>query len=137
MEPTSTSVSSFIDGVASPVRRRDAQTLVQLMTRITGEAPAMWGPSIVGFGSYHYKYASGREGDAGAAAFSPRKGATTVYLPDGLDAYTEQLSRLGDHKTGAGCLYLTDLGNVDMSVLEDIIAESYRRVSADDFGSGG
>ncbi|MCC9174904.1 DUF1801 domain-containing protein [Arthrobacter sp. zg-Y179] len=136
MEPTSTSVSSFIDGVASPVRRRDAQTLVALMTRITGEQPAMWGPSIVGFGSYHYKYDSGREGDAGAAAFSPRKGATTVYLPDGVDMYAEQLSRLGNHTTGAGCLYIKDLAKVDLDVLGGIIAESYRRVTAETPGGG-
>lgn len=134
MEPTTASVSDFIDGVASPRRRRDATTLIDLMTRITGEQPAMWGPTIVGFGSYHYKYASGREGDAGAAGFSPRKAATTVYLPDGVGAHTEQLARLGDHTTGQACLYLKDLGKVDLGVLEEIITESYQRVTAGTFG---
>ena len=94
----------------------------------------MWGPTITGFGSYHYKYASGREGDACAAGFSPRKAATTVYLPDGVGAYPEQLARLGSHATGAGCLYMKDLDAVDLGVLEDIISESYGRVTAGTFG---
>ena len=134
MEPTSASVSDFIDAVASPTRKRDAHTLVDLMTRITGQEPVMWGPTIVGFGTYHYRYASGREGDAGAAGFSPRKAATTVYLPDGVGAYTDQLARLGAHTTGAGCLYLKDLSKIDLDVLEDIITESYQRVTAGTFG---
>ncbi|MBP3036698.1 DUF1801 domain-containing protein [Arthrobacter sp. zg-ZUI100] len=134
MEPTAASVSDFIDGVTSPTRKRDAHTLVDLMSRITGKEPAMWGPTIVGFGSYHYKYASGREGDAAAAGFSPRKAATTVYLPDGVGAYTAQLARLGTHTTGAGCLYLKDLSKIDLGVLEDIITESYQRVTAGTFG---
>lgn len=134
MEPSDASVSGFISGVASPRRRRDAETLIDLMTRITGEQPAMWGPSIIGFGSYHYKYASGREGDAGAAGFSPRRAATTVYLPDGVGAYTGQLARLGEHTTGLACLYLKDLDKVDLCVLEEIITESYQRVTAGTFG---
>lgn len=136
MEPSSGSVAEFIGGVNSPKRRRDAETLVSLLTRITGEQPAMWGPSIIGFGSYHYKYSSGREGDAGAAGFSPRKAATTLYLPDGVDAYTEQLARLGEHTTGVSCLYLKDLDKVDLGVLEEIITESYQRVTAETFGTG-
>ena len=134
MEKSAMSVSAFISGVASPVRRRDAEALVDLMARITGEQPAMWGPAIVGFGTYHYRYASGREGDASAAGFSPRKAATTVYLPDGVDAYTEQLARLGEHTTGVSCLYLKDLDKVDLSVLEEIITESYRRVTGGGMG---
>ena len=134
MEPTAASVSDFIDSVPSARRRRDAHTLLEVMTRITGEQLAMWGPTIVGFGSYHYKYASGREGDAAAAGFSPRKVATTVYLPDGVDAYRGKLARLGDHTTGVGCLYLKDLSTVDLGVLEEIITESYQRVTAGTFG---
>jgi hypothetical protein len=134
MNESGGSVREFIDGVSSPTRRRDAETLLDLMGRVTGETPAMWGPSIVGFGSYHYTYATGREGDAGAASFSPRKTATTVYLPDGVGAYTEQLERLGEHTTGVGCLYLKDLARIDLAVLEEVITASYRRVTAGTFG---
>ncbi|MCU1424129.1 MAG: hypothetical protein JWM51_420 [Microbacteriaceae bacterium] len=134
MNQSDASVRDFVDGVAAPVRRRDAETLIDLMGRVTGEQPAMWGPSIIGFGSYHYKYESGREGDAAAVGFSPRKAATTIYLPDGVGAYSEQLDRLGAHTTGVGCLYLKDLSTIDMAVLEQVITESYRRVTAGTFG---
>ena len=125
---------AHVETVASETRRRDAETLLELMARITGEEPRMWGPSIIGFGSYHYKYASGREGDAPTAGFSPRKAATSVYLPDGFGAYTKQLARLGEHKTGVGCLYLKDLAKIDLTVLESIITKSYRTVTVATFG---
>jgi hypothetical protein len=134
MKPTDASVREFVDGVPGAARRRDAETLIEIMQRVTGEPPRMWGPTIIGFGSYHYKYASGREGDAGAAGFSPRKAATTVYLPDGVGAYAEELGRLGEHTTGVGCLYLTHLDRVDLGVLESIVEQSYRRVTAGTFG---
>lgn len=134
MNATDDPVRAFIDAVGGETRRRDAETLLDMMTRITGEGARMWGPSIVGFGSYHYKYASGREGDAPAAGFSPRKAATTIYLPDGVGAYPEHLARLGEHTTGVGCLYLKDLGKVDLGTLEAIVDESYRRVTAGTFG---
>jgi hypothetical protein len=124
------SVRAYIEAVASPTRRRDAQTLLALITRITGETARLWGPSIIGFGSYHYKYASGREGDAPAAGFSPRKAASTVYLPDGVGAYPDQLARLGEHTTGVGCLYLKDLQKIDLGVLEEIIGSSFRTVTS-------
>src|SRR5690554_106154 len=89
-------------------RRRDAETLIGLISRATGEEPRMWG-SIVAFGSYHYRYASGREGDAPAAAFAARKGANTIYLSDGVAAHADLLERLGQHTTGVGCLYVKDL----------------------------
>ena len=95
----------------------------------------MWGPSIIGFGQYHYRYDSGREGDGPAASFSPRKAATTIYLPDGSGAYADRLSRLGPHTTGVGCLYLKDLATVDLGVLEEIVAESYRTVTSGTYGS--
>ena len=85
----------------------------------------MWGSSIVGYGTYHYRYESGREGDAPAAGFSPRKAATTVYLADGVAAYTALLERLGPHKTSVGCVYIKDLSEVDLDVLGQIIAQSY------------
>jgi hypothetical protein len=127
-------VQAHLDTVTGETRRRDAETLLELMARVTGEEPQLWGPSIIAFGSYHYKYASGREGDAPAAAFSPRKAATTVYLPDGVGTYASRLASLGDHKTGVGCLYLKDLARIDLAVLESIITESYRAVTAGTFG---
>lgn len=134
MRETGEAVRAHLDTVASKTRRRDADTLLELMARITGEEPRMWGPSIIGFGSYHYKYASGREGDAPASGFSPRKAATSVYLPDGIGTYTEQLAHLGEHNAGVGCLYLKDLAKTDLEVLESIITESYRAVTAGMFG---
>lgn len=136
-EPTGASVHEFIDKVAHPVRRRDAETLLELFSRVTGEPARMWGPSLIGFGEYHYVYESGREGDAGAAGFSPRKAATTVYLPDGVAAHTDALAKLGPHTTGQVCLYLKNLDDVDLDVLEEIVRDSYRVVSADGFGQYG
>ena len=127
-------VQDYIDSVPGETRRRDAETLVDLMGRVTGQEPAMWGKSIIGFGQYHYKYASGREGDAAAIGFAPRKAATTIYLLDGVGAYTEPLSRLGPHTTGVGCLYVKDLAKVDLGVLEAIVDESYRTLTAGTYG---
>ena len=93
----------------------------------------LWG-SIIGFGRYHYRYETGREGDAGGAGFAPRKAATVIYLADGIGAHEEALSRLGSHTTGVGCLYLKDLENVDLGVLEEIVRSSYRTVTAGTFG---
>jgi hypothetical protein len=133
--PTDVDVAQFLDAVENPVRRRDAATLTELMTRVTGEQPRMWGPTIVGFGSYHYSYPSGREGDSSAAGFSPRKAATTIYLPDGVGAYSELLGALGPHTTGKGCLYIKDLESVDVAVLEQVVRRSYATVTAGSFGS--
>lgn len=127
-------VQAFLDGVTDPVRRRDAETLLELMGRVSGEAAYLWGASIVGFGTYHYRYESGRQGDAPAASFSPRKAATTIYLPDGVGAHADALDRLGPHTTGVGCLYVKNLADVDLSVLEAIVARSYATVTAGTFG---
>lgn len=132
--PTDADVQEFVDAVAHPVRRRDAQRLLELYARVTGEEPRLWGPSIVGYGRYHYRYASGREGEAGAAGFSPRTAATTVYLPDGFDAYGEDLAALGPHTTSVSCLYLKDLDQVDLEVLERILRRSWATVTAPGFG---
>ena len=126
-------VAAYLERVTPSVRRRDAETLLALMGRATGEPPRLWGPSIVGFGQYHYRYASGREGDAPAASFAPRKAATTIYLADGVDAHSEALERLGPHTTGVGCLYLKDLAAVDLAVLEGIVTESYGTVTEGTF----
>jgi len=126
-------VQAYLDAVAGERRRRDARTLTELMQRVTGLEPQLWRAGIVAFGSYHYKYDSGREGDAPAAGFAPRKAASVVYLPDGVGAHADLLERLGPHTTGVGCLYLKDLGEVDLDVLETILARSFAEVSKGDF----
>ena len=132
MGDPSEAVRTYLDGVTPEKRRRDAEKLLELMTRVTGEPPQLWG-SIIGFGQYHYKYQSGREGDVAAAGFAPRKAATTIYLVDGVGRYEQQLERLGPHTTGVGCLYIKDLGKIDLSVLENIVAESYRTLTRDTY----
>jgi hypothetical protein len=134
MDPDEDGGCQYVERISSPRRRRDAEVLLALMARITGERPRMWGSSIVGFGSYHYRYESGREGDGPAASFSPRKSATSVYLPDGTGAHEAALAQLGPHTTGVGCLYLKDLDAVDLGVLERIIERSYRTVTAGTYG---
>jgi Domain of unknown function (DU1801) len=126
------SVRHHLDRVTPEKRRKDAETLLELMTRVTGESPRLWG-SIIGFGQYHYKYKSGREGDAPAAGFAPRTAATTIYLPDGIGRYEQQLKHLGPHTTGVGCLYIKDLDTIDLSVLKAIVAESYRTLTRDTY----
>jgi hypothetical protein len=133
MAELSQSVQAHLDGVTPQKRRRDAQTLLDLMGRVTGEFPQLW-RGVIGFGQYHYKYPSGREGDAPAAGFAPRKAAAVIYLPDGIGRYEEQLKQLGPHTTGVGCLYLKDLAKIDLSVLEAIVAKSYRTMSAGTYG---
>jgi hypothetical protein len=133
MADLSQSVQAHLDGVTPQKRRRDAQTLLELMTRVTGETPRLW-RSVIGSGQYHYKYASGREGDAPAAGFAPRKAATSISLSDGIGRYDEQLKQLGPHTTGVGCLYIKDLDKIDLSVLEAIVTESYRTLTAGTYG---
>ena len=121
-------VDAFLASVADETRRRDARTLLGLMTWVTGHTARLWGPSIVGFDRYHYVSSSGREGDWPATAFSPRKAATTVYLMDGVDAHTDLLGRLGPHSVGKGCLYMKRLADVDLEVLETIVRRSYAKM---------
>ena len=121
----SADATAFIGSIQHPVRRRDAETLMVLMSRATGQKAVMWGTSIVGYGVYHYHYPSGREGDAPAASFSPRKAATTVYLADGVGEHEALLGRLGTHKPGVGCVYLKDLSAIDLEVLQELIRRSY------------
>lgn len=132
MDDLDPSVRTYVEGVSQEKRRRDAEKLLTLMTRVTGESPRLWG-SVIGFGQYHYKYKSGHEGDAPAAGFSPRRAATTIYLPDGIARYGAQLEQLGVHTTGMGCLYIKDLDKIDLSVLEAIIADSYSRLTDDTY----
>lgn len=126
--PTAASVEAFLAAVKDEGRRRDARTLLELMRRITGEPPSMWGPSIVGFGRYHYRYESGREGDMPVAGFSPRAQALTLYVMGGLSSHTELLARLGPHTHGKGCLYVKRLADVDLAVLERLIRAGIERV---------
>ena len=126
-------VRAAIDRVTPARRKRDAETLVDLFSRITGETAHLWA-RIIGFGTYHYKYESGREGDAPAAGFAPRKAATTIYLADGIGAYAPELEALGPHTHGVGCLYIKDLEAIDLAVLEDIVRSSYQAVTAGTFG---
>jgi hypothetical protein len=123
-KPTTSSVNTFIDTVADPARRADAKELVRLMQRISGEEPVLWGPSIVGFGSYHYRYDSGREGDMPLIGFSPRKAALVLYSMLGHGDANVLLAKLGRHTTGKGCLYIKKLADVDRRVLEALIANA-------------
>jgi hypothetical protein len=125
-KPTDADVDAFIDAVDNDRRRQEARTVLALMREVTGQEPTMWGASMVGFGSLHYRYASGREGDMFAAGFSPRKGALTVYLDEGFDGREELLDRLGPHTTGKSCLYIKRLDAVDQDVLRELIESSYR-----------
>jgi hypothetical protein len=125
-------VRTYLENVAPPKRRRDAETLVDLMRQVTGQEPRLWG-TVVGFGSYHYRYTSGREGDAAAAGFAPRKAATTVYVMDGVAAHADLLEELGLHSTGVGCIYIRELEQVDLDVLRAIVARSYATLTAGTF----
>lgn len=118
-KPTAVSVDAFLDKVADEEQRADAYTLIQMMREITGEEATMWGPSIVGFGNYHYVYESGREGDICLAGFSPRKGNTVLYCMGGVDE--SLLKKLGKIKATKGCLYIKKLADVDLGILRKII----------------
>ncbi len=121
---TPVSVVDFLAAVDNPERRADGETLCAMLTRITGEEPRMWGPSIIGFGSYHYKYDSGHEGTSCRLGFSPRKAELVLYVLSGADDEADRLARLGKHKTGKSCLYIKRLADVDMTVLEELCAAS-------------
>lgn len=121
--PTTASVAEFLDSVADPVRRADAIAACDLIAEVTGAAPVMWGAGIVGFGTYHYRYATGREGDWPAVGLSPRKAALVLYLTNFDPAF---LAKLGPHKIGKSCLYLKRLDHVDQAVLREMVASAFR-----------
>ena len=123
-KPTSLSVAAFIAAIPDAARRADAKALVKAMQSASGEKPQMWGPSIIGFGSYHYKYESGREGDMPLIGFSPRKAASVLYGLIGPEACKALLPKLGKHTTGKGCLYIKKLADVDQKVLDTMAAKS-------------
>jgi hypothetical protein len=127
-KPTQQSVKEFIDQVPNATMRDDSDTLIRLMKKITGEEPKMWGPSIIGFGSYHYKYDSGHEGDICITGFSPRKQAISVYTLVGCEGQGDLLKKLGKHKAAVGCLYIKKLEDVDLDVLETLIRRSITHI---------
>jgi hypothetical protein len=125
---TGEDVTAFLDSVDNEQRRKDAYTILKLMKSVTRAEPKMWGPSIVGFGSYHYVYESGREGDWFLTGFSPRKQTLTLYIMAGFERCDELMQKLGKYKTGKSCLYINKLENVDMKVLKELVAESVRHM---------
>lgn len=115
------SVEAFLDSVENKRRQADSRAVHEMMARVSGEPARMWGSAIVGFGRYHYKYDSGREGDYMLTGYSPRKQALTVYIMPGFSQYQDQMARLGKHKTGKSCLYINKVDDIDLDVLEEII----------------
>jgi hypothetical protein len=125
-QPTRASVTEFMAEIADPGQRADAKKVAAMMRRATGKRAKMWGASIVGYGSYHYRYASGREGDFMITGFSPRKQALTVYIMPGFSSFGKLMEKLGKYKTGKSCLYIKRLSDIDEKVLEKLIVSSVR-----------
>ena len=126
------SVEGFLNSVADEQARKDCFEILKMMKQVTKEEPKMWGASIVGFGSYHYKGASGREGDWFLTGFSPRKQNLTLYLNHGFDVHKDLLKKLGKYKTSMGCLYVKKLDDVDKKVLKELVTESVKRMKSQD-----
>jgi len=129
-KPTNLSVAMFIDALTDRARCVDAKALVKLMQSAVGEKPKMWGPSMIGFGSYHYRYDSGREGDMPLIGFSPRKAATVLYNMTGFSGSEALLAKLGKYTSGKGCLYIKKLADVDQKVLEALVLKSVAAMRA-------
>jgi hypothetical protein len=123
-KPTDTSVAALLGAIPDDSRRQDCFTVLSLMRDVTQCEPRVWGSTIIGFGTYHYKYASGREGDWFLTGFAPRKQDVTLYIMAGFDRYEALLSRLGKYKTGKSCLYVKRLADIDLAVLKDLVAAS-------------
>lgn len=124
-KPEAVSAADFIDAVPDPVRREDAKALSALFEQVTGQPPVMWGPSIVGFGSYRYRYASGHEGTMCRVGFSPRKAELVLYIDAGRPEQADTLAKLGKHKTGKSCLYVKRLGDIDSGALAALVRTGY------------
>ena len=129
-KPSQLSVAAFIGALPDPIKRADAKALVKLMQSAASEKPKMWGPSIIGFGSYHYRYESGREGDMPLIGFSPRKAATVLYNMTGFSDSEALLAKLGKHTTGKECLYIKRLADADQKVLEALTVKSVAAMRA-------
>jgi len=126
--PTKIRVDDFVKTIEDEKVRNDTRQLVSVMEEVTAETATMWGGSIIGFGQYHYKYASGHEGDACKVGFSPRKDKFSLYLACDINQHASLLEKLGKHKTGKGCLYIKSLGDVDISVLKELVAIGYKKI---------
>jgi hypothetical protein len=127
-KPTDASVREVLDRVEDPARRKDCEEVVEMMRRVTGKEPRIWGTGMIGFGQYHYKYASGTEGDWPLAGFASRKDSLTLYIMAGVERFPALLQKLGKHKVGKGCLYLKRLSDVDQGVLEQLVRSSVEHV---------
>lgn len=125
---TDQDVAAFLQSIPDAQRREDCKRVAELMRQVTGSDPAMWGASMVGFGRYHYKYESGREGEWFLTGFSPRKNALTLYIMAGFDRYDRLMESLGKYKTGKSCLYVKKLDDIDFDVLRELIDESVQHM---------
>lgn len=123
-QPSNDDVAAFVDRVADPIKRADSLELISMLSAATGEPAVLWGTSIIGFGSRHYRYANGHEGDTAQIGFSPRSTALTLYLSVDFDDYADALAQLGKHRIGKGCLYVKRLSDIDDRVLRELIVES-------------
>lgn len=130
-KPTKASVTAFIRALPDAGQRKEAKALLAMFRRVTGEPAKMWGPTIIGFGRYHYRYASGHEGDMCRAGFSPRKGSHVLYVLNDAPGQAALLKRLGKYKTGKVCLYVKRLADVDLDALEELVAASFRKTWKD------
>ncbi len=128
-KPETKSVAAFLAEVEPAGRADEGRVLADLFTRASGQEPVMWGPSIIGFGTHHYRYESGHEGDSPRVGFSPRKAKLVCYLKLDSVGATPLLARLGKHGTGKGCLYINKLSDIDLSVLEELVADSYQAMA--------
>ena len=126
IKQTENSVQDFLNTIENEQRKKESFEIMELMKAITGLKPKMWGENMVGFGSYHYKYESGREGDYLITGFSPRKANLSIYIIDGFGKYEDLLENLGKHKTSVSCLYITKLDKVDKDILEELITKSFK-----------
>ena len=129
-KPSDASVEAFLDRIDDERKRQDSYTILTIMQEVTGAKAKMWGDSIVGFGSYHYKYASGREADWMLVGFSPRKQNLTLYIMSGFEQYDDLLQRLGKHSTGKGCLYIKKLQDVDLATLRELVRRSAEHMAS-------
>jgi hypothetical protein len=123
-QATTASVDDYIAAIADELKRKDTQTLLDLLKKITGDTPVMWGDSIIGFGSYHYQYESGREGDMPLIGFSPRKREFAIYIMSGFELLQAHLNKLGKYKTGKSCLYIKRLSDININALSEMMKES-------------
>ena len=129
-KPTEVSVEDFLDTVTDEAQRADSLTILAMMKEVTGLEPRMWGPSMIGFGEYHYQYDSGHEGDCFLIGFSPRKGQMSLYFMPGLHRFEAELRKLGKHKTGKACLYIKKLADIDVDVLRDMMKTAFAKMTS-------